>query len=118
LEWDNQLKDAHIQHSKDKPIEEAKFMVVLDHLRIESAEELRHILQLVAIQHKEQHDTILTIQVYILGCYFLIDFPFFSYDLHYCQHGKKHYINDIFGLAKRLGLNLFLVGAMSIQYPL
>jgi hypothetical protein len=118
LELENQLKNAHIQHNKEKAIEEAKSKVALDRLCIESTKELRHILQLAVIQHKEQHDTILTIQVYILGCYFLTNLPFFSYDLHCCQHGNKHYINDILGLAKRLDLNLFLVGAMSIQYPL
>jgi hypothetical protein len=77
-------KDAHIQHNKDKAIEEAKSKAALDHLSIESLEELKHILQLVAIQHKEQHDTILTIQVYILGCYFMTNSPIFSYDLHCC----------------------------------
>jgi hypothetical protein len=118
LELENRLKDAHIQHSKDEAIEEAKSNVAFNYLHIELAKELIHILQLATIQHKEQHDTILTIQVYILGCYFLTDFPFLSYDLHCCQHGNKHYINDILGLAKRLNLNLFLVGAMSIQYPL
>ncbi len=118
MELENRLKDAHIQHSKDKAIEEAKSKLALDHLRIESIEKPRHILQLATIQHKEQHDTILTIQVYILGYYFVTYFPFFSYDLHCCQHGNKHYINDLLSLAKSLGLNLFLVGAMSIQYPL
>jgi hypothetical protein len=118
LELENQLKDAHIQHSKDKAIEEAKSKAALDYLCIESAEELRHILQLVAIRHKEQQDTILTIHVYVIGCYFVTYFPFLSYDLHCCQHGNKHYINDLLGLAKRLDLNLFLVGAMSIQYSL
>ncbi len=115
---DNQLKDAHIQHSKDKAIEEGKSKAALGHLRIESIEELRHILQLATIRHKEQQNTILTIQVYTLGYYFMTNFPFFSYDLHCCQHGNRHYINDLLGLTRRLCLNLFLVGAMSIQYPL
>ncbi len=118
LELENRLKDAHIQHIKDKAIEEAKFKAAFDHLHIELVEELKHILQLVAIRHKEQQDTIVTIQVYILGYYFVTKFPFLSYDLHCCQHGNKHYINDLLGLAKRIGLNLFFVGAMSIQYPL
>jgi hypothetical protein len=38
--------------------------------------------------------------------------------LHSFQHGNKHYINDLLGLVKRVNLNLFLVGAMSIQYTL
>jgi hypothetical protein len=79
LELENQSKDAHIQHSKNKAIEKAKSKVALDRLHIESTKELKHILQLVDIQHKEQQDTILTIQVYILGCYFVIDFPILSY---------------------------------------
>jgi hypothetical protein len=54
LELENVLKDAHIHHSKDKAIEEAKSKATLDHLHIESTEELKHVLQLVAIQHKEQ----------------------------------------------------------------
>jgi hypothetical protein len=104
--------------AQDKAIEKAKSKASLDCLRIELVEEPKHILQLAAIQHKEQQDTILIIQVYILRCYFVTDFPFFSYDLHCCQHGNKHYINNLLGLAKIFDLNLFLVGAMSIQYPL
>jgi hypothetical protein len=50
---ENQLKDAHIQHSKDKAFKEAKSKVALDRLHIESVEELKHILQLV-IRPKEQ----------------------------------------------------------------
>ncbi len=115
---ENQLKDPHIQHNKYKVIEEAKSKATLDHLHIESIKELKHILQLVAIQRKEQQNTILIIQVYIPCCYFVIDFPIFSYDLHCCQHGNNHCINDLLGLVKRLRLNLFLVGAMSIQYML
>ncbi len=46
---ENQLKDARIQHSKDKAIKEAKSKAALDRLRIELVEELRQILQLVAI---------------------------------------------------------------------
>jgi hypothetical protein len=61
-------------------------MVALNRLRIELAKELRHILQLLVVRHKEQQDTILTIQVYTIGCYFVTHFPFFSYDLHCCQH--------------------------------
>jgi hypothetical protein len=49
LGLENRLKDAHIQHSKDKAIEEAKSKAALDRLCIELAEELRHILKLVAI---------------------------------------------------------------------
>ncbi len=97
LELENRLKDAHIQHNKDKAIKEAKSKATLDHLHIESTKELKHIVQLVAIQDKEQQDTILTIQVYILSCYFVTDFPIFSYDFHCCQHGNKHYINDLLG---------------------
>jgi hypothetical protein len=82
---------------KDKAIKEAKSKATLDHLHIESTKELKHIVQLVAIRHKEQQDTILTIQVYILSCYFVTNFPIFSYDLHCCQHGNKHYINDLLG---------------------
>ncbi len=87
-------------------------------MRIESIEKLKHILQPIVIEHKEQHDTILNIQVHILECSFVTDFPIFSYDLHCFQHGNKHYINDLFGLVKRVNLNLFLMGAMSIQYTL
>ncbi len=54
LELENLLKDAHIHHNKDKAIEEAKSKATLDRLHIESTEELKHVLQLVAIQHKEQ----------------------------------------------------------------
>jgi hypothetical protein len=49
LELDNRLKNAHIKHSKNKAIEEAKSKATLDRLRIESTKELKHILQLVVI---------------------------------------------------------------------
>jgi hypothetical protein len=54
LELENWLKDAHIQHNKDKAIKEAESKVAFDRLCIEFIEELKHILQLAAIQHKEQ----------------------------------------------------------------
>jgi len=76
LELENRLKNAHIQHNKEKAIEEAKSKVALDRLCIESTKKLKHILQLVVIRHKEQRDTILTIHAYILGCYF-VTFSFF-----------------------------------------
>jgi translation initiation factor 2B subunit (eIF-2B alpha/beta/delta family) len=50
-------------HSKDKAKAEAKSKADLDRVRIESAEELKHVLESAALQHKQQQDVILTLQV-------------------------------------------------------
>jgi cell division septation protein DedD len=62
-ELENRLEDERTQHSKDKAKAEAKSKADLDRVRIESAEELKHVLESAALQHKQQQDIILTLQV-------------------------------------------------------
>ncbi|KAH9553047.1 hypothetical protein CY35_09G099300 [Sphagnum magellanicum] len=61
-ELENRLEDERTQHSKDKAKAEAKSKADLDRVRIESAEELKHVLESAALQHKQQQDIILTLQ--------------------------------------------------------
>jgi hypothetical protein len=85
---------------------------------IESAKELQHVLQVVVIRHKEQQDT----------------FQLFRFKLHtnslshnvilptivwvVVNMGTNIGLMIFVGLARELGLNLIIMGALTMQYPL